>query len=149
MRRILQRFASLLIVGLGLSAVACSNHYVSEVRHPETGATLEGTVTYGGQKVTVALIIAQGPNGATTGFVGDDGRYKLSNVPLGEVHFAVNSEAGKGQLMGQMMAQSQGKAKGAPRVAVDVPAKYADPTKSGIKTTVSAGPNTFDIVIPK
>ena len=85
MRRTVQRFASLLIVGLGLSTVACSNHYVKEVSHPETGATLEGTVTYGGQKVTVAMIIAAAENSSARAFIGDDGRYKLENVPLGQV----------------------------------------------------------------
>jgi hypothetical protein len=30
-----------------------------------------------------------------------------------------------------------------------VPAKYADPASSGIKTTVNKGENKFDIVIPK
>lgn len=147
MRRILQCFTSLMIVGLSLSAVACSNHYVQEVRRPESGATLEGTVTYNGQKVTVALVIAQGENGTAQAFIGDDGRYKLENVPLGQVHLAVNVAAGRGQMMSQVMSQSQGKAKGPPKVPVDVPAKYGDPTKSGISTTVAAGPNTFDIVL--
>jgi len=146
MRRVLQRLSLLTLFGLVLCSVGCSNHYVSEVRRPETGATLEGSVTYGGQKVPVALIIAQGANSSATGFVGDDGRYKLENVPLGEVSIAVNTDAGKGQMMSRVMSQSQGKAKGLPKV-VEVPAKFADPTKSGIKTTVSAGPNTFDIVI--
>ena len=50
--------------------------------------------------------------------------------------------------MGQSMAQSQGRAKGRQKL-IDVPAKYADPNKSPINTTISKGPNTFDIVIPK
>jgi hypothetical protein len=50
--------------------------------------------------------------------------------------------------MGKLMAQSQGKAKGAPRI-VAVPDKYADPAKSGIKTTIGKGENHFDLVIPK
>jgi hypothetical protein len=50
--------------------------------------------------------------------------------------------------MGKFMAQSQGKGKGAPRI-VDVPSKFADPAKSGIKTTISKGENKFDIVIPR
>jgi hypothetical protein len=50
--------------------------------------------------------------------------------------------------MGRIMAQSQGKANGAPKL-IDVPAKYADPAKSGITTTVSKGENKYDIVIPR
>jgi len=150
MRRTFLRLTVLLLAGLGLGPVACGPH-VSEVRRPETGATLEGTVTYGTEKVTVALVIAQGEGAGASAqaFIGDDGRYKLDNVPIGEVHLAVNTAAGKGQLMSQVMAQSQGKAKGPPKVVVEVPAKYGDPTKSGLKTTVAAGPNTFNIVIPK
>ena len=45
--------------------------------------------------------------------VEEDGRFRLQNVPLGEVNLAVNTAAGKGQAMGKNMAQSQGKAKGA------------------------------------
>jgi hypothetical protein len=108
-------------------------------------------VTYGGQKVAVALVIAQGADRGATAFVGDDGHYKLTNVALGEVNLAVNTAAGKGQLMSRAMAQSRGKNKGQgplPRV-IEVPAKFADPTTSGIKTTINPGPNTFDIVIPK
>jgi hypothetical protein len=109
---------------------------------------LEGTVKYGNEPVGVALVIAQNASGSATGFIDDDGRYKLGNVPLGEVNIAVNTEAGKGQAMGKFMAQSQGKGKGAPRI-VDVPSKFADPAKSGIKTTISKGENKFDIVIPR
>ena len=148
MRRTLLRLTLVALAGLGLGPVACGPH-ISEVRRPETGATLEGTVTYGSEKVTVALVIAQGENSTAQAFIGDDGRYKLENVPLGEVHLAVNTAAGKGQMMSQMMAQSQGKAKGTPKVVVEVPAKFGSPTTSGLKTTVSAGPNTYNIAIPK
>src|SRR5207253_2258032 len=98
--------------------------------------------------VGAALVIAQNSTGAATAFVDDDGRYKLTNVPLGEVSIGVNTEAGKGQAMGKAMAAAQGKAKGAPRI-VDVPIRFADPSKSGIKTTINAGANTFEIVIPR
>jgi hypothetical protein len=119
-----------------------------EVVYPETGATLSGTVTYGKDKVGAALVIAQNGSGSATAFVDDEGRFGLTNVPLGEISIAVNTAAGKGQAMGKLMAQSQGKAKGAPRI-VDVPSKYADPNKSGIKTTIVKGDNHFDVVIPK
>src|SRR5262249_61302369 len=81
----------------------------SGVRLPETGATLEGTVTYGKEPVLVAMVIIQGEGGAATAYVGDDGRYKAVNVPLGKVQIAVNTAAGKGQMTGKIMAQSQGK----------------------------------------
>jgi hypothetical protein len=145
MRRIVQRLAVLTVAALSLCALACDG---SQARRTETGATLEGTVKYGDQPIMVAMVIAQGPGGAATAFIGDDGRYKLDNVPLGEVNIAVNTDAGKGNLMSKVMAQSKGGPKTLPRV-IEVPKKYFDPTQSGIKTTVVKGANTYDIVLPK
>jgi hypothetical protein len=122
-------------------AVGCSFSRYTPL--PQTGATLEGTVTCGKEKVPVAMIIASGDGGSAQGFVGDDGRYKLDNVPLGEVRLAVNVGAGRGQLFGKKMGGQH-----VPKV-VDVPGKYADPATTDIKTTISKGSNTFDIVIPR
>src|SRR5262245_55650180 len=72
-------------------------------RLPETGATLEGTVTYGKDKVPVALVIVQGEKSSASGSVSEDGRYRIENVPLGQVKIGVNTEAGKGQLMSKTM----------------------------------------------
>ena len=146
MRRTTQRLALLAAAGLGLWLPGCGGRYH---KLPETGATLEGTVTYGKDKLEVALVIIQGQGGAQTALIGEDGRYKAENVPLGEVHLGVNTEAGKGQMMGPMMAKAQGKAQGPMPKIIDVPAKYANPDTSGITTTVNKGENTFDIVIPK
>jgi hypothetical protein len=115
-------------------------------RLPESGATLEGTVTYGQDKVLVAMIIAQGESGSAQEFIGEDGRYKLQNVPLGEVRLAVNVRAGKGNLTSQQMNPAN---KGKLPKVTEVPDKYGDPTTSGIKTTISKGENTYNIVIPR
>jgi hypothetical protein len=145
MHRTEHALARLLLLGLAFLLAGCGP---GGIRYPETGATLEGTVTYGKDAVGAALVVAKNDSGTATGFVEKDGRYRLQNVPLGEVQIAVNTAAGKGQAMGAMMAQSQGKAKGAPRI-VDVPDKFADPAKSGLTTTISKGANTFNIVIPR
>ncbi len=142
--RILARLA---LLGLGLLLAGCSAGG-GGVKYPETGATLEGTVTYGGEKVEVALIIVQNADGSATGFVDDNGHYKVENVPLGEVNIGVSTEAGKGAAMGRMMAKAQGKAGSAPKI-IDVPSRYAEPSQSGIKTTIQKGPNTYDINIAK
>jgi hypothetical protein len=136
------------VVGFGLLLTGCGIG-LREKRLPESGATLVGTVTYGSEKVEVAMVIVQGQDGSATAFIGEDGRYKAENVPLGEVTIAVNTEAGKGQMMGKMVAHSQGKGEGSLPKLVKVPAKYADPATSGIKIKVNKGENTFDIVIPK
>jgi hypothetical protein len=143
----LLRSAGAVTAALGFLTVASCSNKIETL--PETGATLEGTVTYGKESVPVAMIIVTGSGSpSATGMVGPDGRYKVENVPLGEVQVAVNTDAAKGMMIGQRMAQSQGKAKGAGKV-VDVPQKFHDPTTSGITTTVKGGANTFDIVIPK
>jgi hypothetical protein len=141
------RLAVLAAAGFALLLGGCK--LVREKKLPETGATLEGKVTYGGEPVLVAMIIIQGDNGAATTFIGEDGSYRAENVPLGTVHIAVNTAAGKGDMTGKMMAKAQGKAAGPLPKMIDVPGKYADPTKSGITTTVNKGENKFDIVIPR
>jgi hypothetical protein len=149
MRQHLQSLALLSLAGFGLWLAGCNYNRLVEV--PLTGATLEGTITYGKEKVAAALVTAQGQGGAAaSGFVGDDGRYKILNVPLGAVSIGVNTDAGKGQMMSKVMARSAGKEKGPPLPKViDVPAKFGDPNTSGINTTINKGTNTFDIVISR
>jgi len=145
MRQVLQSFACLAVLGFVLVGCGPPGGYV---KYPESGATLEGTVTYGSDKLAAALIIAQGADLAVTGFLDDSGHYKLENVPVGDVNIGVNTVAGKGQMMGRKTAKARTKEGDVPKV-LDLPAKYQDPMKSGIKTTVNKGANTFDIVIHK
>ena len=143
-------FGLLTLVAISVALPGCG---VREYRLPETGATLEGTVTYSGNSVPAAMIIVVGESSSATGNIGENGRYKVENVPLGKVTLAVNTDAAKGQMMGQAMAQAyQGSknkdAKKAPALRfLDVPKKYQDPNASGITTTVKEGANTYDIVL--
>jgi hypothetical protein len=148
MPRTTLRRAALTAAGLALLLAGCGTG-LREKRLPETGATLEGTVRYGGEPVLVAMVIVQGENGAGTAFIGEDGRYRIENAPLGTVHVAVNTAAGRGDMMGKMMARANGKSQGALPSIISVPARYADPMRSPITTTVNTGENTFDIVIPR
>ncbi len=140
----------LLATLLGLLPMACGTR---EVTYPETGATLEGKVTYGNEPVPFALVIAVGQTSAT-GKVDRDGSYTITNCPLGEVKIAVNTEAGRGDYMTLVMSSSQprpdGKVTNTAKIKfVDVPKKYHDPETSPLRTTVSKGTNTFNIQIPK
>ena len=135
---------------LALSFAGCSQY---ETRLPETGATLEGTVTYKGENVPLALISVLGEKGQGNGQVEEAGQYKVENVPLGDVKIGVNTEAMKTNFMSQQMAQSYkgpgakgGSRAPAPRF-LSVPAKFQDPETSGITTTIKRGKNTFDIVL--
>jgi hypothetical protein len=124
-------------------------------RLPETGATLEGTVLYGSDKVPFAVILVQGPDATAQGKIGEDGRYKVENVPLGEVTIGVNTNSAKGDYMALSMArsykgpESQGRARAALPPFVDVPARYAEPETSGVKVTIQPGPNTYDIKLTR
>src|SRR5438445_6718974 len=83
MGRMCTRFALLrLVAGVALLAISCGER---GDRIPETGASLEGTITYGGAKVPFALVTVMGEKGMATGKIEDDGRYRVANVPLGEV----------------------------------------------------------------
>jgi hypothetical protein len=152
MQRVSVRLAfSVLVAGCALLAASCGE---SGERVPETGATLEGTIHHGKEQVPFALVIVVGQGASATGNVGEDGRYKVENAPLGEVKVAVNTDAGKGDYMSKMMAQANKgpEARGKGKVTlkfVEVPKKYHDPETSALKTTVNKGPNTYDIAIPK
>jgi len=155
MRFTLRLGAAALVTACGLLTASCG-YGVKEERLPETGATLEGTVAYGAEKVPVALIIVAGEHGSATGHIDEaTGRYRVENVPVGEVKIAVNTDAAKGEMQGKMMSGyykgPEAKSKGisaAPKV-VDVPPRYRNPDTSGFKTTIQSGANTYDIKIPR
>jgi hypothetical protein len=134
-----------------LTALAGCEPY--EARLPETGARLEGTITYGEAKVPMAEIMVLGEKSQALGQVNDDGRYVVDNVPVGEVKIGVNTEAMRSQVIGQQMARSykgpgsKGSGQRTRLPFVSLPPKYFDPDTSGISTTIKKGKNEFDIVI--
>lgn len=147
-------FRALTLLGLALAAVAVASCEGRGERIPETGATLEGTVTYGKQKVMYAMVVAAGPGGpgSATGYIGEDGRYKLENVPLGQVKLAVITDAAKGQVMHAGLyagPDAKGSKKKAPPKFIDVDQVFADPETSGLSTTVNQGKNEYNIVMKK
>jgi hypothetical protein len=142
-------------LGLVLAAMLAASCQQYETRLPETGATLEGEITYGGQKLPLALITVFGKQGQAVGQA-EEGRYKVENVPLGEVKIGVNTEAMRSQIISQQMASSYkgpgakggGPKSPAPRF-VEVPARYWDPETSGITTTIKRGANAFNVTMAK
>jgi hypothetical protein len=141
MRRIFQGIVLLTWAGVVLGLAGC--HYGRE-RLPETGATLDGTVTYGGEPVMVAMIIATGSGPGANGYIDiETGKYRIENVPIGEVKLALRVDAGRAQLQSLIM---QGKKM--PKI-IEVPKKYTDEKTTDIVTTIEKGDNHFDIKIPK
>lgn len=142
-------------VGFAFTAGCGSN---APVAIAESGATLEGTVTYGGEQLHYAQISVSGGGKVATGNIGDDGRYKVENAPVGEVTIGVNPKAAMGQYQsdvmqgGAMTGGPEGKAGRKKTSSVkftDIPDKFYEPDKSGLKATVNKGTTTHDIVIPK
>jgi hypothetical protein len=134
-----------------VTAISCGSGIE---RIPETGATLEGKVTYGGQPVPMAfVIVAQAGGGSSTATADDEGNYKAENVPVGDVLIAVNTDATKGMMTGRAMAGTDPKAKGGKKGVtpkfVEVPKKYHNPDTSGLSTKTEKGANRYDINIPK
>jgi hypothetical protein len=150
------RCAAAVAAAAFLSLTACDTSHLP-VSLPESGATLVGTVKYGTEDIHYAMIMVQSPGGTAYGRVDESGRYRVPNVPVGEVKVAVNTSAARGDYQTAMMAAGamtggpEGKA-GRKKVStkfVDVPSKYFDPATSGVSTTVARGENTFDITLPK
>jgi len=151
----LARWSAAALAAAALAATSCGK-FVREEKLPETGATLEGTVKYGNDQLQFAMIQVLSPSGSTTGMIGEDGRYRIENVPIGDVKIGVNTSAATGEYQSKMMAagvykgpEAHGKGKVQGPRFIAVPEKYFNPETSGISTTVKKGTNTFDIVIPK
>ena len=147
MRSMLNSIALLSVLGCVCTLAGCAR--VKEIRLPESGADLKGTVTFNGEKVMAALIIVRSATGSAEGSIGEDGSFNVKNAPLGEVSIGVNTDAGKGELRGKMMARAQTKQPLPMPKIIDLPPKYFDPNTSGIHTTVNKGSNTYDVVIKK
>jgi hypothetical protein len=156
-RTTLRAGGPLLVAALSLSVVACGGDNVPKAL-PDSGATLEGTVKVGGEQLQFALVMVKSSSGIASGKIGEDGRYKVSNVPVGEVQVGVNTSAAQGEYQTAVMqagamtgSPADGGKTGRKKVdvkMVHVKEQYYEPTSSGLKTTVKAGANTYDIELP-
>ena len=81
------------VAGCAIVTASCGGRFVKEERLPTTGATLEGTVTYGSEKVPAALVIVAGGGSSATGDVDEAKKvfaaFKLSvgDVVVAKEHF--------------------------------------------------------------
>lgn len=141
----------LLILLSALSITGCG-----QVAHeiPDTGATLEGSVTLNGTPIPLALIIVCSQTATSDTVVREEGNYKVLSVPLGLVKIGVDTEAMRGEVISRNMASAykgpDGKMKEeqAKKLKfVPVPAKYADPETSGLEFEIIKGSNTFNIIL--
>ncbi|MCI0465344.1 MAG: carboxypeptidase-like regulatory domain-containing protein [Gemmataceae bacterium] len=126
--------------------------------------TLSGKVTYKGAilKGGTVTFITSDTKGIARANIEPDGTYNAANVPLGEVKVAVETNSVKPiklppQAKGGMFpkdvevpADAKEKSKSLAPVSdperyVAIPKQYADPEKSGLKLTVTGGPQQHDI----
>lgn len=120
MKALFRVFAfALLTAGL----VGCSSGGVKKV-------TVDGTVTYKGERVPSGILRVVGAGGefATTPLRAD-GTFTLTDVVPGEVQVGIMAAP-------QSSSSSDGK-KGPVAKPVVLPSKYSDPQKSGLKYTIS------------
>jgi hypothetical protein len=151
-----RRAATLLLASLALTIASCASNDNVARSLPDTGATLEGTIKVGSEPLHFAMVMVKSPSGVVSGKIGEDGKYKVSNVPIGDVQVGVNTSAAQGDFQAAMMqagAMGGGADGKSGRKKVDVKMihvkdQYVEPTSSGLKTTIKAGANTYDIELP-
>jgi hypothetical protein len=95
------------------------------------------------------MVVAAGDTMSAQTYADKDGKFKLEKCPSGSVKLGVNTDAGRGNMMGAMMSAQMSKDKSAVPVFVDVPKKYFDPNTSGVVAQVNdpKGVTQFDIKI--
>lgn len=147
------------IAVLGLTTIGCSKG-----SGLKTG-NVSGTVTFEGKPVANAQVVFQPKQGGqnAVGTTDANGRYTLMTgtdrgALIGEHRVTVTVQSGAEQLSGidaidpsaaygqAMMAAASGRPPAAQTPSSGgIPAKYADPTTSGLEFTVKAGSNTINL----
>ncbi len=121
-------------------------------------STVKGTVKYNGNLVKGGRVsLYDSDNHGYNGDINEDGTYRITNVPSGEVKMTVDTSSFKPPPNGPRGTASQPQGgpqppgmayKGAggndPARYVEIPPIYADPGKTPLKFTVKAGDNTYD-----
>jgi hypothetical protein len=159
-----RRLAAALVAGLALAPLGCGG----------TG-TVTGKVTYNGEPLPSGTVIFWNADGKGTkeAEIQSDGTYKIDQMPAGPARVAVmtspSAEAagggrggppGRGPSGGPPHSmvppadklppgvdpgKMYGNGKPEPKKSVKIPTTYADPEKSGLKYTVTKGPQEWDI----
>jgi len=116
-------------------------------------ADVSGTVKYKDDLVTAGTVTFHSEGGIFTGPIKSDGTYSISQVPPGEMVVTIETETanknrklpkyggGKPGMSSPMPEDRPQPEAGAYR---KIPAKYANKNKSGLKVTVTTGPQKHD-----
>jgi hypothetical protein len=139
-----------LVLGLG-----CSGGSRSGTTQEGTGGKLTGKVTFAGKPVTGGMMKLYPAKGEPIPcMIGPDGIYASpSNLPSGQMAVSIDTESAKtgeggagggreAKFTDPEMARLMGQLK-KPRY-VEIPAKYKDPSTSGLSVTITKGEQTKD-----
>jgi hypothetical protein len=135
-----------LLLGAGLGVPGCSSR---------GSATVSGTVTYQGKKVTSGNVVFVGADGKASlpAHIQEDGTYTARRVPIGPVKVAVNNPPPVNYVPGVNVPRQMASDPEVQQVAREVahytptPPQYADPGKSGLSTTLKGGSNSYNIAL--
>jgi len=117
------------------------------------GGTVTGRVSYRDQPVTSGTVLLYTEGGAVHScLIGADARYCLTDVPLGAARMAVVTHgevpAGLQSAPPKGHPPYPGVEAAPPRCPhVLIPARYADPDSAGLRLTIRAGEQAFDIAL--
>jgi hypothetical protein len=137
------------------------------VKNPNAPAQVSGTVTYNGQPLKGGMLTLHSKDaGVYSAGIRSDGTYSATDLPAGEMVVTVETESvnpnkktpqyggGRGAPPPKGAGPQPYKPPGAPADAgtkgpdpaeyVKIPAKYADPKKSGLTVTLSQGRQTHN-----
>ena len=125
-----------LLVPLGVAGCGSTGH-------------VTGKVTYQGQPLGSGIVAFQWANATATSAIDADGNYTIPKAPLGPARITVETipppaGGGKGGPQ-QSTLVVDGAPAPAPGKYVAIPARYKDPTQSGLTYTVVRGRQTHDI----
>jgi len=132
----------------GVSACASNNP-----QFQASGVEIEGLVTLDGKPLQIGMVQVVPESAMMTadsavGMIGEDGRFAVSNVPVGNIKITVKTSHLKGMAAAGKMAPPRPGVSGAPQMTaqfVDVPKQYENAETSKLTATVVKGKNTVNL----
>lgn len=129
---------------------ACTNN---NPQFQASGVEIEGLVTLDGKPLQIGMVqvvpeSAMMSADSAVGMIGEDGRFAVSNVPVGGIKLSVKTSHLKGMAAAGKMAPARPGVSGAPQLNVqfvDVPKQYESPETSKLIATVVKGKNTINL----
>lgn len=127
-----------LILGIVAFLVGCSGK----------SATVSGKVRYKDQLLPTGEVSFIATDGKSrSGLIGTDGSYQISDAPIGPVKIVVVARQVEGKMKGGSPMVAKLDQARRPVVKSLIPAKFADPAKSGLSFEVVAGKQIKDIYL--